>query len=328
MEFKKEKNALAVSAIQFLDNECSHNRPMPRRAPPLPKTPPLRIDAALRHAPADLRLAVLRALAESGSIADTARSLGLSYRAAWQALDTLTQLAGVSLVDRATGGNGGGGASVTAAGYRLLEAARRMDVARDNVLSTLPATTETGAHGAAPSAAVGTATALASLGLRTSLRNVCHAVVESVHWARPATRIVVRIAAPAQPHAQVERSAAGGPCVAVEITRESAELLGLKAGVPVLLMCKAMAVRVELAAAPLALHPIRAADEGSQYLAGTVRRVGRATGGADSREVTVELRDAPGVCFVGLSPVAASARRGQLVMLRMEASALILALSG
>jgi molybdate transport repressor ModE-like protein len=47
---------------------------------------------------ADRRIAILRGIAQSGSISQAARDVGVSYKAAWQAIDTLTNLAGVPLV--------------------------------------------------------------------------------------------------------------------------------------------------------------------------------------------------------------------------------------
>ncbi len=78
---------------------------------------------ALGHGPADRRLAVLREIGAGGSISQAARAVGVSYKAAWQALDTLTNLAGVPLVERVVGGAGGGGARLTEAAHELLAAA-------------------------------------------------------------------------------------------------------------------------------------------------------------------------------------------------------------
>ena len=75
---------------------------------------------ALGHASGDKRIEILRLIGQSGSISQAAREAGVSYKAAWQAVDTLTNLAGVVLVERAVGGAGGGGASVSEAGLRLL----------------------------------------------------------------------------------------------------------------------------------------------------------------------------------------------------------------
>ena len=65
---------------------------------------PLALPAALGHKPTDKRIAILREVGSCGSISQAARAVGVSYKAAWQAVDTLTNLAGASLVARAVGG--------------------------------------------------------------------------------------------------------------------------------------------------------------------------------------------------------------------------------
>ena len=61
---------------------------------------------ALGDPASDRRLEVLRLVGQSGSISQAAREVGISYKAAWQAIDTLTNLSGVALVDRTVGGGG------------------------------------------------------------------------------------------------------------------------------------------------------------------------------------------------------------------------------
>ncbi|WP_343593612.1 LysR family transcriptional regulator, partial [Paracidovorax wautersii] len=73
------------------------------------RAPQLAYSEALGHGLADRRIAILRHIGEGGSISQAARAVGVSYKAAWQALDTLTNLAGVPLVERLVGGAGGGG---------------------------------------------------------------------------------------------------------------------------------------------------------------------------------------------------------------------------
>ena len=92
---------------------------------------------SLGYAQADKRIELLRRVGESGSISQAARSAGVSYKAAWQAIHTLTNLAGEPLVDSSVGGAGGGGARLTAAGARLLHAAEQMDAARHDVLARI-----------------------------------------------------------------------------------------------------------------------------------------------------------------------------------------------
>lgn len=194
----------------------------------------LELAGALGHVPADKRVEILRRVGQVGSISQAARDAGVSYKAAWQALDTLSNLAGSALVERAVGGAGGGGARLTPAGEQLLQAADALAGARDQVLGRLA---RRGAQG------------VAGLGLRTSMRNQLRCTVAALHAGGGAVR--VRLQLP------------GGEELAARITRESSQLLGLHAGQPVLALCKATAVQVSADAT-------RA--EGDNLLAGVVAR--------------------------------------------------------
>ncbi len=96
--------------------------------PPRPRPPIVRSRAWLEWHGGSLlgqgRLALLEAVRAQGSISAAARALGVSYRAAWRWIDAMNRVAGEALVTTATGGRGGGGARLTAAGETLLEAAR------------------------------------------------------------------------------------------------------------------------------------------------------------------------------------------------------------
>src|SRR5690606_38518675 len=54
------------------------------------------------------RMALLRAVAEQGSITQAAKAFGISYKAAWDAIDAMNRVAGEDLVERSSGGRGGG----------------------------------------------------------------------------------------------------------------------------------------------------------------------------------------------------------------------------
>ncbi|HBL17404.1 MAG TPA: molybdenum-dependent transcriptional regulator [Elusimicrobia bacterium] len=73
------------------------------------------------------RIDLLERIGRCGSISGAARSVKLSYKAAWQALDAMNNLSAQPLVKRTTGGSGGGGTVLTAAGRRLVAAARAAD---------------------------------------------------------------------------------------------------------------------------------------------------------------------------------------------------------
>ncbi|MBD1226160.1 molybdenum-dependent transcriptional regulator [Xenorhabdus griffiniae] len=67
------------------------------------------------------RIALLKQIKITGSISQGAKQAGISYKSAWDAINEMNQLADEILVERATGGKGGGGALLTHYGERLLQ---------------------------------------------------------------------------------------------------------------------------------------------------------------------------------------------------------------
>lgn len=66
------------------------------------------------------KIDLLRQIGETRSISAAARALGLQYKRAWLLIDSLNQGFGRAVVETATGGKGGGGASLTALGQQLV----------------------------------------------------------------------------------------------------------------------------------------------------------------------------------------------------------------
>ncbi|SFE17471.1 TOBE domain-containing protein [Paracidovorax konjaci] len=293
---------------------CPPSAPLPE-SPATP--PPIAFSEALAHGPADRRVAVLREIGAGGSISQAARAVGVSYKAAWQAVDTLTNLAGVPLVERAVGGAGGGGARLTAAGAALLQAAQALEQARAGVLASA-------GHGeGAPPAA--------RLALRTSMRNQWPCIVQALEPLGPVVR--VRLLGAGEPEAgddekpaAAARASERGLRLAARITRESAELLGLRPGTPVLALCKATAVRVA-AATESAARGGPAAAGGDGHASGANAWPGRASrvsrGGAAGDEVSAGLE--AGVRMVGFAPPGSGLRAGRRVVLSVDESAVVLA---
>ena len=67
------------------------------------------------------RIALLKQVAHTGSISQGAKLAGISYKSAWDAINEMNQLAEQTVVERATGGKGGGGAQLTHYGQRLIQ---------------------------------------------------------------------------------------------------------------------------------------------------------------------------------------------------------------
>ncbi|ETS29349.1 molybdenum-dependent transcriptional regulator [Photorhabdus temperata] len=67
------------------------------------------------------RILLLKQIKATGSISQGAKLAGISYKSAWDAINEMNQLADETMVDRATGGKGGGGTNLTRYGERLLQ---------------------------------------------------------------------------------------------------------------------------------------------------------------------------------------------------------------
>lgn len=66
------------------------------------------------------RIVLLERIRAHGSISKAARSMEMSYRHAWELVDSMNRQAGRPLVVSAAGGKGGGGASLTDEGEKAV----------------------------------------------------------------------------------------------------------------------------------------------------------------------------------------------------------------
>jgi len=70
---------------------------------------------------------LLRLIESTGSISAAAREMGMSYRRAWTLVETMNTAFREPLVAAATGGKGGGGATVTDFGREALKSYSAME---------------------------------------------------------------------------------------------------------------------------------------------------------------------------------------------------------
>jgi molybdate transport system regulatory protein len=88
----------------------------------------IRVDLASGARIGPGKVAVLEAIAQSGSISGAGRVLHISYRRTWELVEDLNATLGAPVVQTSAGGSGGGGASLTELGlavvsnYRAIEA--------------------------------------------------------------------------------------------------------------------------------------------------------------------------------------------------------------
>jgi molybdate transport system regulatory protein len=262
-----------------------------RQATPRNAVPAL--SQALTDPAADKRIEVLRWVASGCSISQAARETGISYKAAWQAIDTLSNLGGSELVSRTVGGAGGGGAQITPAGEQLLALAEALAQARAAVVQRLS----------------GAGAIVHALGLRTSMRNQLPCRVGGVDASTDGALTV-----------SVRLDTQGGAVLTASVTRESADLLGLVPGLSVLVMCKATAVDVFPAAVE------RRSGRASADLCALRGQVDRVAPGAAVDEVVLALPG--GGRWVGFAPHPFAAKPGDAAEARMVPAALVIGLAG
>jgi molybdate transport system regulatory protein len=221
------------------------------------------------------RIDLLRAVAEHGSITQAAKAFGMSYKAAWDAIDTMNQRASQPVVARVIGGRGGGSTQVTAFGHRLIARFEQVDQAHQRFLQLI----EQDAMDLDQEFSL-----LKVLNMKTSARN---------QWVGKVT--AVRAGAV---NDEVEVSLPGGLRLAAIVTRESTEALGLRTQLTVIALVKSSSV---LLAVDLGDARISARNQ----IPGQVLSV---TPGSVNAEVVI--RAANGVDVVAVVPQASVAELG------------------
>ena len=86
-----------------------------------------RVDLGREEAIGPGKIALLEQIERSGSLSQAARELGMSYRRAWQLLDSLNHCFRERVAVTAKGGRRGGGATLTAFGRELIRSYREFD---------------------------------------------------------------------------------------------------------------------------------------------------------------------------------------------------------
>jgi molybdate transport system regulatory protein len=248
----------------------------------------LNLEQALGSEMTDKRLDILRRVGEVGSISEAARAAGVSYKAAWQALETLSNLAGTPMVSKAVGGTGGGGAEVTPAGWRVLAGASLLAQAKHKVLEQLKQSDE----------AVVSTSSLTALGLRTSMRNHLPCQVASMKKSESMIKVALDLG--------------DGQLLHSRITQESAELLQLRKGMSVLALFKATAVQIKR---------IHEATPQANLLEG---KVTRRSNGLRGGEISLELGS--GSHVVGFSDQDPDLSVNATAQAKIEESSVVIAL--
>lgn len=165
------------------------------------------------------RIALLQAIAEHGSITQGARAFGMSYKAAWDAIDTMNNIAGERLVETATGGHGGGATRLTPRGRQLVNRFNEVMAIHRRFVEQLGKDALDLDH---------ELPLLRILNMKTSARNQFVARVKAIRRGAVNDEIILAMQ--------------GGAEIVAVITRESTESLGLQAGSTAVALIKASSV--------------------------------------------------------------------------------------
>ncbi|MDR0702345.1 MAG: TOBE domain-containing protein [Azoarcus sp.] len=117
------------------------------KAPPHRLTGRLAVETEQGAFLGDTRIRLLEAIDAHGSISQAAKFVPLSYKAAWDAVDTMNNLADRPLVTRATGGRHGGGTRLTNYGRQMVELYRALETEYQSALERLTASMNEGGAG-------------------------------------------------------------------------------------------------------------------------------------------------------------------------------------
>jgi len=83
------------------------------------------------------RIALLEKIDELGSITRAAKGVGISYKTAWDTINMINNMADKPLVERLTGGRGGGGTTLTTEGKKVVEQYRTIQEEHRKFLNNL-----------------------------------------------------------------------------------------------------------------------------------------------------------------------------------------------
>lgn len=107
----------------------------------------LEIDTEFGSFLGDTRIRLLEEIYKQGSISQAAKAVPLSYKAAWDAIDAMNNLADQPLVIRSTGGKNGGGTMLTEHGRKTVALYRALEAEHQAALDRLSASMNNGLAG-------------------------------------------------------------------------------------------------------------------------------------------------------------------------------------
>ena len=165
------------------------------------------------------RIKLLEKIEEHGSISQASKAAGMSYKGAWDAVNSMNNLADKPLTVNVTGGRSGGGTFLTEEGRSLIQMFRMVEMEHGRALLNIGKTTEDMERAL---------NLMRRISMRISAKNICYGKVCDIRIESLLAEICIELKS--------------GHLIHSIITAESVETLGLVVGEGAYAVIKASAV--------------------------------------------------------------------------------------
>ena len=130
------------------------------------------------------RIELLIAVKRTGSISKAAKEVPMSYKAAWEAIEAMNNLSTIPIVQRETGGVGGGGTTLTPYGENLIETFEILRNEQKKFLKNLSQITDIN---------TGTLKTIRKLSMQISARNQISGIVELIEHGKINAQVFIKL---------------------------------------------------------------------------------------------------------------------------------------
>ena len=229
----------------------------------------LEVESQLGTFLGDTRIRLLEAIEQTGSITHAAKAVPLSYKAAWDAVDAMNNLADQPLVIRLAGGKHGGGTQLTDYGRKVIALYRALEAEYQAALDRLTASMNDGMA----SDFQQFRQLLKRMSMKTSARNQFAGQIVALRAGNVDFEVRIRIDDDNE--------------IVSVITGESAESLGLTLGMEINALVKASSV--------LLFNDVNVKTSARNQFWGEITRI---HDGPVNSEVTLALKSGRSICAV------------------------------
>lgn len=165
------------------------------------------------------RIELLHAISREGSILKAAKAVPMSYKSAWEAIDAMNNLSPIPIVEKETGGSGGGGTKLTSYGENLLKTYKLLKEEQKRFLEKLTQITDMDS---------GTIKTIRRLSMHISARNQLFGKIGDIRKSKVSAEVSIVLKS--------------GVVLVSTITNSAVEELGLEVGNEVVAIIKASSV--------------------------------------------------------------------------------------